>query len=188
VQQALFIVVVACGLAHAGTIRDETSRVLRITLRSAPPLSKPIKVRGEIDGKDTLGDNGIRRFEIVLLEAGDNKGPIRGVVKQAVCIVRRCDGDDILNAWSHAGRISAVAHEVDPSGLKLEGERITGDVIVIFHDDQYHSLNFEQGTAVAAAYTIDCRVQGDKTTGSHTGAVGVTWSHSGLAKGTLYAE
>lgn len=156
--------------------------------RSVPTLSKPIGVKGAIDGKYAAGDGGIRRFDIYLLQAGDNKGLTRGEAKQGVCIVLRCRGDDILNAWGYAGRINIVAHEVDPSGLKVEGNRVTGEATVLFHDDQYYSLNFEQGTAVAATYTIDCRAKGDKTTGSHAGTIGVAWSRSGPASGVLHPE
>jgi hypothetical protein len=53
---------------------------------------------------------------------------------------------------------------------------------------QYYSLNFEQGKAVAATYAIDCRARGDKTTGSHTGTIGARWSHSGSASGVLHPE
>ena len=106
--------------------------------RSVPPLSKPIGVKGDIDGKYAAGNGGVRRFDIYLPQAGDNKGLTKGEAKQGVCIVLRCRGDDILNAWSHAGRINVVAHEVDPSGLKVDGDRVTGEVTVIFHDE--HSV------------------------------------------------
>jgi hypothetical protein len=69
-----------------------------------------------------------------------------------------------------------------------DGDRVTGEATVIFHDDEYYSLNFEQGTAVAATYTIDCRARGDETTGSHTGTIGVAWSRSGPASGVLHPE
>ncbi|MHC4253566.1 MAG: outer membrane protein assembly factor BamB family protein, partial [Planctomycetota bacterium] len=42
--------------------------------RSVPPLTKPVRVRGVIDGKYAPPVGGVRRFDIYLREAGDNKG------------------------------------------------------------------------------------------------------------------
>jgi hypothetical protein len=156
--------------------------------RGVPPLARPVRVGGAIDGKYVPARGGVRRFDIYLREAGDNKGLAKGEAKQGVCIVLRCRGDEVLNAWAYAGRINVVAHEVDPSGLKVEGDRVSGTATVIFHDDQYYSLNFERGTALAAEYVIDCRAEGAKTVGSHSGTVGVEWSRSGVAAGELAAE
>jgi hypothetical protein len=79
-----------------------------------------------------------------------------------------------LRGWAAAGKINGNVHEVDPSSLTIENGQVTGELIVIYRDDQHFDLNSQQNTAIAGIHRIDARVGSGVITGKHTGTIGAS--------------
>jgi len=165
--------------------------------RTASLLPEPIAVNGHVDGALKPQGDGTRRFDFNLRGGiGGLEDLKAGRADENLTVIVTCKGDHIVSAWAACGRMNVVLHEVDPSGLKVEGNKMTGELVLVTHDDEYQDLHFAsaeqefrdaaRGPAVAARYAVDL-IAGDDNAiaGSHEGTVGVAWEHTGKVSGEL---
>ena len=68
-----------------------------------------------------------------------------------------------------APRYNQVPHDVDASGLGLEGDALAGEIRVTVHSDGFVPPD---GTVLRCAYTIDARVEGTAVRGTFEGRLG----------------
>jgi hypothetical protein len=85
-------------------------------------------------------------------------------------------GGRFVRAFALAPQFNQVPHDVDASGLALDGPAVRGDLAVTVHSDGFVP---PPGQSVKAAYRLQARVEGDGVTGTFEGVYG------GLAGGVL---
>jgi outer membrane protein assembly factor BamB len=142
--------------------------------RKIAPLPKSLEVKGEITGKvERIGD-ATQRWTISLADAiGPPSSLAEGKTDAPSHLIVDRTGDDTRLAFGQAGQVAASIHEVDASALEFDGDRVTGTVHVIYHNDRWVRLYPKTGQPIAARYEIDVTRTGDTLTGHHTGVVGV---------------
>lgn len=153
--------------------------------RSATPLAEPWEVRGNVGGRRVSAQGDQRVFELELQTAISREHP--SDKPAALYIVLVTEADRIVRAWASSGQVSGNNHEVDPSGLKLEGGKLVGTLTVLFHDDL--SVNIHPENALLAArYQVDAQLGAAGVSGTHTGQIGVDWTRTVKLEGTLERE
>ena len=165
--------------------------------RKAPAHSKAFRVTGEVDGDEITRDDNTRRILLLLKGSATNSDGFKtGTASQDMMILLICRDDEILYGWAQAGRINTANHELDFSRLKLAGDRITGKMVVIMHDDRHHDLNppeedYRQsgdGGLLAVETALDLTRDGVRWTGTHEAHIGVAWERTGKISGKMAAD
>ena len=77
----------------------------------------------------------------------------------------------------------ATTHEVDASGLKLAGRRVTGDLRVLMKADGW-TLKADQ----PCLFAVDLTAGGNKLAGSFRGTYGLRKPRRGRLTGTYYSD
>jgi len=94
------------------------------------------------------------------------------------------DGQRWTRAGAGAFAFSQSWHEIDPSALKLEGDRLTGTAKAVINIDPY--LIEQDGTGGAGALTIDATLAPDGTiAGTFKASWGSPANYQGTAEGTV---
>lgn len=97
-------------------------------------------------------------------------------------------GDHRLRATATAERMNKAVHEVDPSEVTIDDNRIYGDLTVILHGDKWKTPNPHTDGAMAAQFHIDARLHKGKIAGSHEGRLGTSWSRLGKVSGEYHVN
>ncbi|MGC9455671.1 MAG: PQQ-binding-like beta-propeller repeat protein [Phycisphaerae bacterium] len=149
--------------------------------RSIPAIEEPVEVSGEIPNGSATDVEDATCY-VLWLDTAVPKGQSRNAV--GIAVIR---SGQSVRGWAMAGRVNAIAHEVDPSGLTIGDDgSIRGEVTVIFRDDSYFHLNPRDETSVAATYKIQAAVTDDgKIEGSFTGTFGHAWQRQGTVSGQM---
>lgn len=165
--------------------------------RIAPPLKQPIEVEGQVSGKLVAQPGGTRRFELSLQKGiGGRSQLIAGTAEENLLVVIVCKGDTVSHAWAACGRLNRVLHEIDPAGLTIDGNAVTGSMTLVTHDDEYQDVHFErsveefrnagEGPALAATYQLEIEANdAGAVAGTHTGTLGVAWEKTGTINGSI---
>jgi hypothetical protein len=159
--------------------------------RRALPLPEPVEVKGGTAGQIKPLPDGARLWNHYLGGAAGGSSLRQGEADAAlsIAVVQNADGT-IRNAWAAGGRINRAIHEVDWSGLTIEGDRLQGEVTVLFHDDAYFDMHFVsaqaekrnsgRGGLLAARYTLNTTINSDNNLGGNwSGTIGIPWEKKG---------
>jgi hypothetical protein len=142
--------------------------------RKITSLPTSLDVKGEITGKVERLEDATQRWTISLADAiGPPSSLAEGKTDAPSHLIVDRTGDDTRLAFGQAGQVTASIHEVDASALEFDGDRVTGTVHVIYHNDRWVRVYPKTGQPIAARYEIDVTRTGDTLTGLYTGVVGV---------------
>jgi len=166
--------------------------------RQIPAIRSPVENKGGIQGNYFTQGETEQVWNMYMTGAMANRSLKDGKTDVNFSIVVVTDGQKILRSWAYGGRLNTVAHEVDASKLRIGDGSLEGEVTVLFHDDQYMSLNPDasmdqyrqaaQSAGVAATYTVNAKHEAEKITGSYSGLVGHAFEISGSLSGSLQDE
>ena len=115
----------------------------------------------------------VLRLEHAAIQRGGKRGRL-------LLLITARDGRlERVTGW--ADQTTQTPPVIDPSGLTLEGEQLTGTVRVRYRPDRYTAPLTEEGDTAAAAYEIEARL-GDATDGHQVGQYlaiyGVAWEQT----------
>jgi len=98
------------------------------------------------------------------------------------------DGTNFVAGSGGAFRFSQGWHEVDAKELNLKDGRITGDLILIAHGDNYGTkARGEEDGPLAGKIKLDIDLQGESLEGNYQAEWGVPYSAEGNIVGTIEA-
>jgi len=155
--------------------------------RRIPPLSKPLAVKGTIDGKIEKKPDGATWWVFTLEEAASQKPTEREHPRVEMHLVVERAKDGTVHHWGRAGKMNRGTHELDASEVTIKPGAAGGRMTVIFHADPWVAPNPETGGPLAARFTIDAKIAGDAITGTYEGTLGVEHEITCAASGTYHA-
>jgi len=162
--------------------------------RRALPLPKPIEVKGTIGGKTIDMEDGSKLWSLYMNGAAGGGSLAEGKAGANMTIAVIVDGDGrVVRGWANAGRVNRAMHEVDTSKLSIEDNKLSGEAIVLFHDDPFFDIHYAsaeaekrqsgRGGLVAADYKVEANRQQDgNLQGNYHGTIGIPWQQSGELK------
>lgn len=137
---------------------------------------KPIE--GDIEGKDDAP--GLMALKLNGLLYGNPTGGDYVWLK-----LKHKDGQ-ITEAWGEAERVfNSLKHEVDFSGIKLDGDKISGQASITLLPDGYTPKNHQP---IHCVVKLDAQSSGGRITGTYSGQWNAPLTWSGQAVGLVQPE
>jgi len=176
--------------------------------RRIPALDQPFETRGTLRGKGGFTDrvyptpwldhqpitsfgrlaDGQQRLMLTFVDALRKPG----VGRVDLHVMLDHDGERFVGGVGGAFQYNQAWHEIDATGLTLEGDRLTGELIVIVNADRWVSPNAEAGRSIVGRLTIDARRVGDVERPAIDGTWSATWgeamTRTGEVEGRLTGE